>query len=110
MPFLRLKGFKEEFLRSAVQEIIDVFSQAAEVPKEIVKIEMLNIIQLTCTPLSIEIYMFARDQGKYDVIAKSLDKLLKRHGHSGLHIFFITLNQERYYKNGLPLQDAYWLP
>lgn len=110
MPYLRFKGFDEEFVRQQVPLLVEQFSRIAAVPREIVKVELLNITQITPTPRSLEIYMFPRTQEKHDAIAATLHDVLNRHGYRDVHIFFVLLAPSLYYKEGLPLQNISWLP
>jgi hypothetical protein len=110
MPYLRFKGFDEEFLRQALPEIVEGFSRVAAVPQEIVKVELLSIKQITDTPRSLEIFMFPRTQEKHDRIAANLNELLCHFGYRNVHIFFVLLSPSLYYKEGVRLQQVSWLP
>lgn len=110
MPYLRFKGFDEEELRRALPLLVEEFSRVAAVPQEIVKVELLNITQLSATPRSLEIYMFPRTQEKHDVIAATLYDLLCHFNYRGVHIFFVLLTPSLYYKEGRTLQNISWLP
>lgn len=105
MPYLRFKGFDETFLQQRLQLIVEEFSRTAAVPREIVKIELLGITQITPTPRSLEIYMFPRSQEKHDTIAGNLYDLLSYFGYCDVHIFFVPLSPSLYYKKGLPLNE-----
>lgn len=109
MPYLRFKGFDEEFLRQALPVLVEEFSRVAAVPREMVKIELLSITQITATPLSLEIYMFPRAQEKHDQIAANLYDLLSHFSYPDVHIFFVLLTPSLYYKKGLRLQYEEWL-
>lgn len=108
MPFLRFKGFEEEGLRQMLPSLTDDFSRVAGVPREVVKIELLSITQVTATPRSLEIFMFGRDQAKHDAIATTLHALLSGQGYAGVHIFFVLLDPALYYKEGMPLRTIPW--
>ncbi len=110
MPYLRFKGFEEGFLREMVPFFVDEFARIAEVPREKVKVELISVIQITATPLSLEIFMFPREQRKHDAIAETLDALLNHFGIQDVHIFFIPLTPRLYYKEGQPLKNISWLP
>jgi Domain of unknown function (DUF1904) len=110
MPYLRFKGFSEEFLRRNAPVFVEEFSRTAAVPREIVKVELLGITKITSTPRSLEIYMFPRTQEKHNYIAASLYTILSRYGYEDVHIFFVLLAHSLYYKEGLPLQNISWLP
>lgn len=109
MPYLRFKGFDEEFVRQQVPLLVEEFSRTATVPREIVKVELLSITQITATPCSLEIFMFPRTQEKHDAIAATLHAVLSRLGYREVHIFFVLLTPSLYYKEGRPLQDISWL-
>ena len=109
MPYLRFKGFDEQFLRQALPVIVEEFSRVAAVPREIVKIELLSIQQITDTPCSMEIFMFPRTQEKHDRIAANLNELLSHFGHRNVHIFFVLLSPSLYDKEGVPLRQVSWL-
>lgn len=110
MPYLRFKGFDEEFLRQQLPLFVEEFSRAAAIPRDIVKVELLSITQITSTPRSLEIYMFPRTQEKHDAIAAALHTILSRYGYQDVHIFFVLLTPSLYYKEGMPLQNISWLP
>lgn len=105
MPFLRFKGFDPQFLRDISPELVEDFSQLAEVSKEKVKVESIQVEVITNSPLSVEIYMFPRAQKKHDEIAAMIHALLQKHGFAQVHIFFIMLSPSLYYKEGIPLQQ-----
>ena len=110
MPYLRFKGFEEGFLRGNSSLIVEEFARAAGVPHDKVKVELLPVIRITSTPLSLEIFMFPRAQRKHDIIAQRLDALLRLFGMRDVHIFFIPLLPQLYYKKGEPLREISWLP
>ncbi len=110
MPYLRFKGFDENFLRKLVPLVVAEFSRVAAVPREVVKVELLGIVQIMATPRSLEIFMFPREQKKHDVIAATLDAILRRYGYEDVHIFFVLLSPSLYYKEGVPLKNISWLP
>lgn len=109
MPYLRFKGFDEAFLQRAFPVIVEEFSRVASVPREIVKVELLTITQITATPRSLEIFMFPRTQEKHDRIAATLHDLLDNFGYGDTHIFFVLLTPSLYYKQGMPLKEVSWL-
>lgn len=110
MPYLRFKGFDEDFLRERAPLIVDEFARIAEVPREKVKIELLPVIRITATPRSLEILMFPREQRQHDAVAAMLDALLNHFGIPDVHIFFVSLTPKLYYKEGRPLKNISWLP
>lgn len=110
MPYLRFKGFDEGFLQEKAPLFVDEFARIAKVPREKVKIELLQVIQITATPQSLEIFMFPREQRTHDVIAETMDALLNHFGMPDVHIFFIPLTPRLYYKEGQPLKHISWLP
>jgi hypothetical protein len=109
VPYLRFKGFDEDFLRQNRSVLIEEFSRIAAVPQEIVKIERLTIIRITATPCSLEIYMFPRTQETHDAIAGNMYDLLSHFGYQDVHIFFVLLTPSLYYKEGQPLKYLPWL-
>ncbi len=104
LPFLRFKGFEKEWLQGVSPEIVEEFARIAEIAKEKVKIELLQVEQITNSPLSVEILMFEREQKKHDAIARMIHDVLKPHGFENTHIFFMLLSPSLYYKEGMPLQ------
>ncbi|WP_027415927.1 DUF1904 family protein [Aneurinibacillus terranovensis] len=105
MPFLRFKGVEKALLKEIAPALIDEFSHIAAIPKEIVKIELLSIEQITDTPPSLEIFMFQREKEKHDALASRLYSLLSEHGYKNIHIFFVMLTHSLYYKEGSPLTE-----
>ncbi|HJV64871.1 MAG TPA: DUF1904 family protein [Geomonas sp.] len=110
MPYLRFKGFEEGLLRQQLPVLVEEFARVAAVPLEIVKVELLPIIQLTASPRSVEIYMFPRSQEQHDGIAENINDLLGHFGYRDVHIFFVPLSPYLYYKEGEPLKEISWLP
>jgi Domain of unknown function (DUF1904) len=96
-------------MQRALPVLIEVFSRVAAVPREIVKVELLNIKQISATPRSLEIYMFPRTQEKHDAIAENLYDLFSYYGCRDVHVFFVPLTPSLYYKEGRPLQNLGWL-
>jgi hypothetical protein len=109
MPYLRFKGFDEGFLHEQAELFVAEFARVAVLPPEIVKIELLPIVPITGSPLSLEILMFPRSQKRHDRIARCLNELLAHFGFPEVHIFFVPLNASLYYKQGLPLHEVSWL-
>jgi hypothetical protein len=109
MPYLRFKGFDEVVLRGLLPVLIEEFSRVAVVPREIVKVELLCITQITDPPRSLEIFMFPREQEKHDAIAANLYDLLSHFGYQDVHIFFVLPTPSLYYKERLVLQNIEWL-
>jgi hypothetical protein len=109
MPYLRFKGFDEEFLRQQRPLLVAEFSRVSNVPQKLVKIELLCIAPITDTPRSLEIFMFPRDQGRHDTIAGHLYDLLGSFGYRDVHIFFVLLVPSLYYKEGTPLRNLEWV-
>lgn len=106
MPFIRFKGFETDFLQAISPEIVEGFAHHAEVAREKVKLESLQVEAITNSPLSVEIYMFPRAQEKHDAIAQSIHQILAERGFPQVHIFFVLLSPSLYYKEGLPLQST----
>ena len=109
MPYVRFNGFDEGVFRQILPSIIDAVSEISDAPREKVKVELLGIKRLTETPLSIEILMFPRAQKTHDAIAAHLYNLVKLHGYTDVHIFFVMLAPSLYYRNGVPLNNISWL-
>ena len=105
LPFIRFKGFESDFLHGISPVISEEFARLAGVAPEKVKLESLQVEAITNSPLSVEIYMFPRDQEKHDAIASMIHKILAEHGFPHAHIFFVLLSPSLYYKEGLPLQS-----
>ncbi|MFC0470385.1 DUF1904 family protein [Halalkalibacter kiskunsagensis] len=105
MPFLRFKGFEKKHIEAITPMLINEFSVIADVPKEIVKVELLEIEQITNSPSSVEIFMFQRKQETHDAIASMIYKKISKYGYDHAHIFYVILTHELYYKEGKPLQE-----
>jgi hypothetical protein len=105
MPFLRFKGFEKKYIEAITPRLIREFSMIADVPEEIVKVELLEINQITDSPSSVEIYMFQRKQEIHDAIAAMIHEKISEYGYCHAHIFYVILTHELYYKEGKPLQE-----
>ncbi|MFC4812641.1 DUF1904 family protein [Paenibacillus sp. GCM10023250] len=103
MPFLRFKGFPTSFLKQLAPPLVEEFAKLVRIPKEIVKIEQLDIQIITNTPRSVEILMFQRAQELHDAIATKMHRMLADLGYENVHIFFVILSPSLYYKEGKPL-------
>ncbi|MGC4376401.1 DUF1904 family protein [Fictibacillus sp. Mic-4] len=106
MPFLRFKGIERDILKEISPLLVEEFSYTANVSKEKVKIELLNVERITDTPPSVEIFMFPRDQEVHDDLASIIHHLLKNRGYGNVHIFFVLLSPSLYYKEGRPLKES----
>ncbi|MCM0084177.1 DUF1904 domain-containing protein [Geomonas sp. Red32] len=110
MSYLRFKGFDEGLLCQQIPVLVMEFARVAAVPEEVVKAELLPVIQLTPSPRSLEIFMFPRPQQTHDRIAETLNDLFVHFGYEDVHIFFVPLSPSLYYKEGEPLKEISWLP
>jgi hypothetical protein len=102
MPYLRFKGFSGDFLRTLAPRLTEEFAQLVDIPKERVKIELLQSEAITQVPLSVEILMFPRKQEVHNAIAAMINSMLCEYGYQ-VHIYYVLLNPSLYYKNGEPL-------
>lgn len=105
MPFLRFTGFDKTALQELAPALISRFSDIANIPEEIIKLERTLVEPIANSPLSVEIRMFQREQEKHDAIAAMIHDLLHAHGHHHVHIYYILLNPALYYKEGVPLKE-----
>jgi hypothetical protein len=103
MPYLRFKGFPSEYLHTISPRLVEEFAQLVGITKSIVKIELLLAEAITQVPLSLEVLMFPRKQEVHDAVAAKFNQILNESGYEHVHIFFILLNPQLYYKNGEPL-------
>ncbi|KLU64178.1 hypothetical protein DEAC_c38110 [Desulfosporosinus acididurans] len=105
MPFLRFKGFEKSIVKKISPFIIDEFSNIVSIPRDMVKIELLHVEQVANSPLSVEIFMFQRQQKEHDALASMIYKKLYEYGYKNPHIFFVILTPSLYYKEGKPLNE-----
>jgi hypothetical protein len=105
MPFLRFKGIEKDLLKKIAPAIVEEFSHIANIPSDIVKVELLNIEPILNSPASLEILMFQREKEKHDALAFKLHTLLSENGYNNVHIFFVMLTPSLYYKEGIPLKE-----
>ncbi|MGN7359946.1 DUF1904 family protein [Paenibacillus sp. SAF-054] len=105
MPFVRFTGFEKNVVETVAPAIVEELAAIANIPQEIVKIELLHVEKITNSPQSVEIFMFPREQEKHDAIAKMINEHLKRQGYDRAHIFYVLLQPSLYYKEGLPLNE-----
>ncbi|MBD8499596.1 DUF1904 family protein [Paenibacillus arenosi] len=103
MPFLRFKGFEREVIEQVSPSIIEQFANIVDIPKDIIKIELLHVDQIANSPLSVEIYMFQREQEIHDAVASMIYAKLSDYGCQHPHIFYVILSPSLYYKEGKPL-------
>lgn len=105
MPFIRFKGFNKEDVERLSESIIEQSSEIIEVPKQLIKLELLNIEAITPNPCTVEIYMFQREPDKHHALANSLYQIVSQAGYQDAHIFFVMLTEAYYYKEGQALTD-----
>ena len=105
MPFIRFKGFNKEDVERLSESIIEKSSEIIEVPKQLIKLELLNIETITPNPCTVEIYMFQREPDKHHALANSLYQIISQAGYKDAHIFFVMLTEAYYYKQGQPLTN-----
>ncbi|SFL73329.1 protein of unknown function [Paenibacillus sp. 1_12] len=103
MPYLRFKGFSNEYLHSVAPRLVEEFAQLVHIDKSMVKIETLLTEAITQVPLSLEILLFPRKQEVHDAVAARFNQILRESGYEHVHIFFILLSPYVYYKNGEPI-------
>jgi 16S rRNA G1207 methylase RsmC len=103
MPYLRFKGFSNEYLHSVAPRLIEEFAQLVQIDKSMVKIETLLTEAISQVPLSLEILLFPRKQEVHDAVAAKFNEILRESGYEHVHIFFILLSPYVYYKNGEPI-------
>lgn len=106
MPFLRFAGVEKVHLQDMACTIMKEVSRIVNVSEEKVKIELLQVEQITNTPPSLEISMFPRETYIHDSLAARLYTLLKEYGYANIHIFFVLLTPSLYYKEGQSLGKA----
>ncbi|GAF22025.1 MULTISPECIES: DUF1904 family protein [Shouchella] len=106
LPYLRFTGFSSERLQTLAPTVIDVFSEIVHISKEKVKIERSTLEPILNVPLTIEIRMFSRAQSVHDQIANNLSALLREEGFETVHIYFLILSPELYYKDGVPIKST----
>lgn len=104
MPFVRFTGFEKNVVETAAPAIIECISGIANIPEEIVKIELLHVEKITNSPRSVEIFMFPREEEKHHAIAENINRILENLGCPHTHIFYVLLNSSLYYKEGQPLK------
>lgn len=105
MPYIRFKGYERKVVEQIAPYVTDHFSRIVNVPRDIVKIEMLHVERVTNSPLSVEIYMFQRDQGVHDAVAAMIHEKLCEFGYKNSHVFFVILSPSLYYKEGKPVNE-----
>ncbi|ARK29625.1 DUF1904 family protein [Halalkalibacter krulwichiae] len=105
MPFVRFRGFEKQDLEQLSPYLVEEFATIAEIPMEIVKVELLHAEQLTNNPPLVEISMFQRDQSTHDAIAAMIYRLVNNYGYKNAHIFFVILQPGLYYKEGVALNE-----
>ncbi|MFB4213198.1 DUF1904 family protein [Shouchella sp. JSM 1781072] len=106
LPYLRFTGFSTETLQALAPAIIDVFTGIVDMSKEKVKIERVMSEPIANVPLTLEIRMFPRDQDVHDDIAETFTTFFREEGYDSVHIYFLLLSPERYYKNGKPIKRS----
>ncbi|MGL4344817.1 MAG: DUF1904 family protein [Cellulosilyticaceae bacterium] len=105
MPMLRIRGIEELEVKVASTMLIDELAEIVGCPRDYFTIEMMRSHfvmdgQIVDAPAMIEVAWFDRGQAVRDQVAACITKHLKGQ-KAYLEVYFVTLQENAYYENGV---------
>jgi hypothetical protein len=105
MPQLIIRGMKKEHIQAISKTMVDELTSIVGCPRDYFTIELLESrfiqdgLEVTGSPL-IQVNWFDRGQTVQDAAAQAIDRAVRSAGYEQIEIFFVVLDEARYYENG----------
>ena len=106
MPQLIIKGLAIDKVKDISKVLVDDLQAIIGCPREYFTIEAVNSLfimdglQTKITPL-VQVNWFDRGQEVQDKAAAAIYRRIQDVGYNDVEIFFIVLEEKRYYENGV---------
>ena len=106
MPQLIIRGMKKECIQAISKTMVDELTNIIGCPRDYFTIEFLETcfikdgLEVTGSPL-IQVNWFDRGQTIQDAAAQAIDRAVRSAGYEQIEIFFVVLNETKYYENGI---------
>ncbi len=104
MPQLIIRGMKKEHLQAISKTLVDELTTIVGCPRDYFTIEFVETcliqdgLEVTGSPL-IQVNWFDRGQTVQDAAAQVIDQAVRSAGYDQIEIFFMVLEEARYYEN-----------
>jgi len=105
MPQLIIRGMKKQHIQAISKTMVDELTDIIGCPRDYFTIECFETTfirdgqEVTGAPL-IQVNWFDRGQTIQDAAARAIDRSVRSTGYEQIEIFFVVLDETRYYENG----------
>ena len=105
MPQLIIRGMKKEHIQAISTTLVDELTGIVGCPRDYFTLELLETrfiqdgLEVTGGPF-IQVNWFDRGQAVQDAAAQAIDRAVRGAGYGHIEIFFVVLEEARYYENG----------
>ena len=101
MPQIIVKNVKKDELESIADLMLFNLSKIIGCELYTLSLELIESAFINVKYPIIQINWFARPKNIQDAVAEEIDGFLRRLGYQQRDVFFIVLEKERYYDNGV---------
>ncbi len=101
MPQIIVKNVKKDELESIADLMLFNLSKIIGCELDTLSLELIESAFINVKYPIIQINWFARPKNIQDAVAEEIDGFLRRLGYQQRDVFFIVLEKERYYDNGV---------
>ncbi len=105
MPQIIIRGMSQEDVKSISKQLVTELTECIGCPREYFTIELLQTIcisegEVSKSTLFVQVNWFDRGQAVRDQAAAILDRNIRNVGYSEIEIYFLVLDENKYYENG----------
>lgn len=105
MPQIIIRGMAQEDVKSISKRLVTELAECIGCPREYFTIELLQTVciaegEVSKGTLFVQVNWFDRGQVVQDQAAAILDRNIRNAGYSEIEIYFLVLNENKYYENG----------
>lgn len=105
MPQLIIRGMKKEHIQAISKMMVDELTSIVGCPRDHFTIELLEThfiqdgLEMEGSPF-IQVNWFDRGQTVQDAAAQAIDRSVRSMGYEQIEIFFVIIDEAKYYENG----------
>lgn len=105
MPQIIIRGVDAEKVKTISGRLVDELTEVIGCPRDYFTVELLNTTffadgkVVEGTPF-VQVNWFDRGQGVQDKTAEVIDRHIRGTGYTQIDIFFVVLQEAKYYENG----------
>ncbi|MBC9784247.1 DUF1904 domain-containing protein [Heliobacterium chlorum] len=105
MPQIMIRGMELNDIKRISKPLVDELSEVIGCPRDYFTIEQIHSTfiadgEITKAYPFIQVNWFDRGQEIQDKAAKVIDSYVRDAGYEQVEVYFIVLNEEKYYENG----------